>query len=508
MSYKSAPRRVLFHHKIICITAILFLFAVGTNIRYSITVDNLSIHELKTPHQTFKERLKLENDKPREEARTIMGIFCTKEDFEYRQIFRELFDAHPNVCNVDTALLGKKKDDCKLVYTFVIGGNNDPNAPTKIYQNTSIHNITLSLSQCNTCTDADKNYNDMTILNITENMEEGKSLTWFYYASTYLTNSLDADYIGKMDTDTLLYLDKYFNDFAPNSLSPSPHNRNTMAGHFVPYIQTTSKWNKLNKTERQLLTYFINQYSDIKIYGAGQLYIFSTDLAEKMVTFAQEKEHSALMFYGQQPRSGLKNWTFTDFEIYKEDIDMGSMAFLSLAKSSRENAKIILVRKVNQFWIHPIKKHWGCEMWKEKWDEEIEKVRKQFNITTFRNSTNACTENVANNSSVVVAPGIKVNTLSDVATLHNIQNESSLATDKEHYFAQQNSWWDTLETGWGTPPEPWMLDLCSEVVDHFNVFPSFKEMDPRRLNNLPLFPTNDAAHAVSERKPKLCYTFY
>lgn len=40
-------------------------------------------------------------------------------------------------------------------------------------------------------------------------MNDGKSQTWFYYAST-LADDLGIDYVGKLDLDTMLYLDKFF----------------------------------------------------------------------------------------------------------------------------------------------------------------------------------------------------------------------------------------------------------------------------------------------------------
>ena len=68
---------------------------------------------------------------------------------------------------------------------------------------------------------------------------------------------------------------------------------------------------------------------------------------------------------------------------------------------------------------------------------------------------------------------------------------------EQERHALQNTWWDTLDLGWSSPPSQWLLDMCSEVVAHFNQFPSFKERDPKKLKFLPTFPTGDAAHAVS-----------
>jgi hypothetical protein len=46
---------------------------------------------------------------------------------------------------------------------------------------------------------------DVVYLNIRENMEEGKSTTWFKYASSKIPESLQIDLIAKVDTDTVVF---------------------------------------------------------------------------------------------------------------------------------------------------------------------------------------------------------------------------------------------------------------------------------------------------------------
>lgn len=61
-------------------------------------------------------------------------------------------------------------------------------------------------------------------------------------------------------------------------------------------------------------------------------------------------------------------------------------------------------------------------------------------------------------------------------------------------------WIDNLELGWGSPPAEWIKDLCPEVVNHFNHFPSTKLSAPTALEFLPFLPTEHAAEVVCTMK--------
>ena len=55
----------------------------------------------------------------------------------------------------------------------------------------------------------DLNEPDMTLLNIRENMNEGKSQTWMKYAAT-IAEEYDLDYVAKCDADSLFHLHEFF----------------------------------------------------------------------------------------------------------------------------------------------------------------------------------------------------------------------------------------------------------------------------------------------------------
>jgi hypothetical protein len=77
-------------------------------------------------------------------------------------------------------------------------GRDNPNGPTELEL------VAFNDSYPLTVNNTKKKGKDVVNLNIREHMEEGKSQTWFKYVTTVLDHHY-FDYIGKTDTDTLVY---------------------------------------------------------------------------------------------------------------------------------------------------------------------------------------------------------------------------------------------------------------------------------------------------------------
>jgi hypothetical protein len=150
--------------------------------------------------------------------RMILGIFSmdTPKDLQRRKLIRRTylsFYDSLNKANVTTpgrricALADLREgnlshpDECQLIYTFVIGANSNPHAPTELLDEGSDQTIPMTLDRSNEPTYE----RDVVYLNIHENMEEGKSTTWFKYASSKIPESLQIDLIAKVDTDTVVF---------------------------------------------------------------------------------------------------------------------------------------------------------------------------------------------------------------------------------------------------------------------------------------------------------------
>jgi hypothetical protein len=183
-------------------------------------------------------------------------------------------------------------------------------------------------------------------------MNQGKSPTWFYYAGTLL-DAYKLDYVMKMDTDSLLYLDRYFN-FAKNSLPPAPYNTRIIAGLPVDKLWWNMKDDHKHKTE----PHFVSHYSSLHLFATGQMYIFSPDLADGVAHVAAYDKDMIQFAEGY------------------EDHDITTMAFLALKHGEKDNPiNFIIIPFKNPFWKHPLKLRFGVSKWKQAWDTEIARMR-------------------------------------------------------------------------------------------------------------------------------------
>jgi hypothetical protein len=165
--------------------------------------------------------------------RILLGIMSADfpDELAYRDQFRKLFQIFAEhqdsrVCSLgDFLAQPESRHGCQLVYTFVLGGN--PDGPTELV-NDSLPLLVPNVLLNSTSAASDKLRNDMTVLNIRENMEEGKSQTWIYRAQQLMRDHR-FDYVAKCDSDSVLDLVLLF-QFSDEYLPPPPYNRGIIAG--------------------------------------------------------------------------------------------------------------------------------------------------------------------------------------------------------------------------------------------------------------------------------------
>jgi hypothetical protein len=145
------------------------------------------------------------------------------------------------ICSLQDLQKGKVDfHDCQIAYTFVVGAN--PDGPSDLVEMHHSHNSSsVSLSSSFPLVvdhpishSGDTLEDDVTYLNMRENMNQGKTPSWFQYAATLMAEdhdfpSLLFDYIGKLDTDTLLYIPKFV-EMVEQTLQPYPHNTRIYGG--------------------------------------------------------------------------------------------------------------------------------------------------------------------------------------------------------------------------------------------------------------------------------------
>jgi hypothetical protein len=199
----------------------------------------------------------------------LLGIFSCSNLQKYaerRDTIRKTYLSFddPRICTLDEY---KRQVDenpyqvvCQVPYTFIIGAGDD-DRPT---DHDDDQPLTVKTALEGTVEE------DCTYLNIRENMEEGKSPTYFKFAAE-LSKDYNIDYVAKVDDDTVLSPELLFSEMLDSELPPAPYNRRLYGG---PSIMSTTK---------NLL------------YGAGEFYFMSSDLAEYVGNVLSAEDRLSLM---------------------------------------------------------------------------------------------------------------------------------------------------------------------------------------------------------------------
>jgi uncharacterized protein YwbE len=195
-------------------------------------------------------------------GRILLGIFTTnsRNDESRRQLIRKTYlsnfeilrtiglssDADNMICSLtDFMESGMKKEDCSIVYTFVMGAMDSSNttAPTDLTEQKDQENVSYVVERHQSSLPKTLE-RDILYLNVRENMNAGKTVTWFRYASSILpADQLGIDMIAKIDQDTVIFPRPLLEDLN-HQISARPAQRlygghdlvEGMAGD-IPYMQ-------------------------------------------------------------------------------------------------------------------------------------------------------------------------------------------------------------------------------------------------------------------------------
>jgi len=248
----------------------------------------------------------------------LLGIFTTAREKDavqnglIRQSYLSIGDAR--ICSLEEFIRQAEETPdervCKVPYTFVIGGGGD-HRPT---DHGDDEPLTVDSDHHGF---ADPN-GDCTYLNIKENMEYGKSPSWFKYAAS-IAKEYGIDYVGKVDNDSVISPHLLF-QFIDDDLPITPFNRRIYGG----LAQPSAKHSHL--------------------YGTGEFYFMSSDLADYVGHTLTAPERNELMEH-------------------VEDADMASFIF-----TNPNPIKFMNLRNF-QLWTHPKK---TAEEFSAAWDNELD----------------------------------------------------------------------------------------------------------------------------------------
>ena len=268
----------------------------------------------------------------RKRARFLVGIFCQgligagrpikrrRKVQEYLNLVRD-----ERICPLPSRIekRGVLPPACEFIYTFVAGRDDDESLPTELVQD-GVELVNKTLYEHNyQRRHAD---HDIVFLNIKENMNYGKSTTWFKYSSQIM-DKYDIDYSVKCDIDTLIVLDRFF-EFTSQYLPPYP------GLVYVGRLQDKAYWlgSKVFETDTGHETVgYLRRRGIVQVYMAGEIYALSKDLAKWVseVPIAQTAYFEGV-----------------------EDHDVGMRVF-----EHPEPIQTVRVPMGKEFWVHPAKTH-------------------------------------------------------------------------------------------------------------------------------------------------------
>jgi Galactosyltransferase len=264
--------------------------------------------------------------------RVLVGILTADffNDQIYRKRHRSLFKLwnDKRVCSLPDfkAKPLAERYVCELIYVFVLGAN--PDATPELVDGSRPMEVLRPIKGHS----KDMNEPDMILLNIRENMNEGKSQTWMHYGAQ-IAAEYDLDYVAKCDADSIFHLHDFFR-FAYKHMPPAPYN----SMMYIGALRDKAYWPKHDTEEERIRfeSFFGNNYEGVHFYVAGQIYIVSTDLAAFIGKEALENKCSYCEGH--------------------EDHDISAMAF-----HSPEPVKLVVIGRSHRFWEHPVK---GEPRWK------------------------------------------------------------------------------------------------------------------------------------------------
>jgi hypothetical protein len=221
--------------------------------------------------------------------------------------------------------------------------------------------------------------NDGIFLKIIENMNNGKTPTYLYWASQF-SKQWNIPYIAKCDGDAFLQMDLLF-EFLQEDLPPIPvidDNHSSSNNIKQPSVLTGYLWhNPWNFQATVDQTFWSeNYFRGLHLYLMGGFYLMNQALAEEATQEARKYENIIPL--------SIKQWSLTGSHGYLEGVeDHDAIAMIDVGHygSLRDGNKgpfssviqWITMPKDLFFFNHPVKKLWKWKVLCQKEKEKFEK---------------------------------------------------------------------------------------------------------------------------------------
>ncbi|CAB9510909.1 expressed unknown protein [Seminavis robusta] len=218
------------------------------------------------------------------------------------------------ICSLQDLLENPRPEDpyaCRFVYTFVMGGGHPQHRPDICYWKecgNQTKDFVLPYPEYNVTDVLFKemtllHHTDFTFLSTCENHEEGKTESWFTYAASLTRDrpELKLDYIGKLDDDTLVFVNRLLEEWQIrfNHELEQP----LVAGGWLTSRRDCSKaeWGKVCDDPKFYAPYML----------PGGFNFVSTKLAQEAFLEGTSLEHKKKMFFPGHEDMSFSNLVFS-----------------------------------------------------------------------------------------------------------------------------------------------------------------------------------------------------
>jgi hypothetical protein len=258
-----------------------------------------------------------------------MSSLCTCNEMYLRNHQRELIASwnDTRVCNLHDFSMNPDSSNCEIICTFVVADTDESSPAQLLHDNPSnplvLQNMPAIMPHCQDIKDA----HDVTILNIRDNMNGGKTLTFFYFASL-VARKHGIGCIVKCDSDSGILFDKLL-EFKDTQLPVAARNSDSEMHVLASLLANKASWTFKDTLIAKDAFWHASYHAGMHLHLlAGQMHVLSAGMAEAMVEEARRIANNNQTYLVNKEKGNGPNQTYL---WHHEDHDATSMAEVGAA---------------------------------------------------------------------------------------------------------------------------------------------------------------------------------